>query len=43
MSVKVTTSNGTRNYIGYIIDQGHIQLLEVDSAITAAGDATRQF
>jgi len=35
--------NGTRNYIGYIVDQKHIQLLEIDSTITASGDAIRQF
>ena len=43
MSVKMTTMNGTRNYIGYIVDQKHIQLLEIDSTITASGDAIRQF
>ncbi len=45
MTVSITTqADGTRNYIGYIVDQTRVLLLDVDAnAITAGGDAIRQF
>ena len=45
MTVAITTpTDGTRNYIGYIVDQTRVLLLDVDAgAITAGGDAVRQF
>ncbi|MGA7458960.1 MAG: hypothetical protein WBW69_01945 [Candidatus Korobacteraceae bacterium] len=45
MTVAITTpTDGTRNYVGYIVDQTRVVLLDVDSgAITAGGDAVRQF
>jgi hypothetical protein len=42
-TAKITSSDGTRNYIAYIIDQQRVELLETDSSITAVGDAIRQF
>lgn len=38
-----TPTEGTRNYVGYILDQGRVQLLENDSNLVSAGNATRQF
>lgn len=45
MTVAITTQgDGTRNYVGYIVDQTRVLLLDVDvNAITAGGDAVRQF
>lgn len=45
MTVSITTqADGTRNYIGYIVDQTRVLLLDVDAnTITAGGDAIRQF
>ncbi|MGC2108338.1 MAG: hypothetical protein WA655_02405 [Candidatus Korobacteraceae bacterium] len=48
MTVTITTGeNGgtgtTRTYIGYIVDQTRVQLLEVDPGLTGSGDAIRQF
>lgn len=48
MTVTITTGeNGgtgtTRTYIGYIVDQTRVQLLEVDPGLTGCGDAIRQF
>ena len=40
---KITTSDGTRNYVAYIVDQGRVQMLEIDSNITASGNAILQF
>lgn len=43
-TAQITTANeGTRNYVGYILDQGRVQLLETDSNLVSAGNATRQF
>jgi len=42
-SVKITTSNGTRNYTAYIVNQGQVQLLEIDGSITAGGNTIVQF
>jgi predicted small lipoprotein YifL len=44
-TVSISTPNdGPRNYIGYIVDQTRVLLLDVDAgAITAGGDAIRQF
>jgi hypothetical protein len=43
-NVKIITSNGTRNYIAYVITPGgRVQMLETDGSITAGGDATPQF
>ena len=38
-----TPTEGTRNYVGYIVDQGQVQLLETDNNLVSAGNATRQF
>ena len=39
-----TQADGTRNYVGYIVDQTRVLLLDVDAnALTAGGDAIRQF
>jgi len=39
-----TPTDGTRNYVGYIVDQTRVLLLDVDTNIlTAGGDAIRQF
>jgi hypothetical protein len=45
MTVAITTqTDGTRNFVGYIVDQTRVVLLDVDSgALTAGGDAIRQF
>lgn len=42
-SAKIATSDGTRIYTVYIVDQQRVELLEIDSSITAIGDAIRQF
>jgi hypothetical protein len=38
-----TPQEGTRNYVGYILDSGRVLLLETDSNLVSAGNATRQF
>jgi hypothetical protein len=38
-----TTTEGTRDYIAYIVSPTQVLLLEVDSNLTAGGDAIRQF
>jgi hypothetical protein len=38
-----TQQEGTRNYVGYIVDQGRVLLLETDSNLVSAGDTIRQF
>ena len=47
MTLSITTpaqgENLTRTYVGYIIDQTRVQLMEVDAALAASGDAIRQF
>jgi len=45
MTVAITTqTDGTRNYVGYIVNQQQVLLLDVDSGVlTAGGDAIRQF
>ena len=44
MTVSITTpTDGTRNYVGYIIDQTRVVLMENDAGLTASGDAIRQF
>jgi len=40
---KMTTSDGTRNYVYNIINQQRVEMLETDTSITALGDAIRQF
>ncbi len=43
-TAQITTPNeGTRNYVGYILDEGRVQLLETDTNLVSAGSATRQF
>lgn len=43
-TASVTTANeGTRNYVGYILDQGRVLLLENDTNLVSSGNATRQF
>jgi hypothetical protein len=38
-----TTVEGTRTYVGYIVDQGRVLLLETDNNLVSSGDAIRQF
>ncbi|HEY1730700.1 MAG TPA: hypothetical protein VGG15_03080 [Terriglobales bacterium] len=38
-----TPTEGSRAYVGYILDQGRVLLLETDSNLVSAGNATRQF
>lgn len=38
-----TQQDGTRNYVGYVIDPTRVLLLETDASLTAGGDAVRQF
>jgi hypothetical protein len=42
-AVTIITTEGTRTYVAYIVDQGRVLLLETDSNLTAGGDALRQF
>jgi hypothetical protein len=42
-SVKLTTSNGTRDYVAYIVNQGRVQMMGTDSNLTAGGDSINQF
>ena len=44
MTAAITTQvEGTRNYVGYILDSGRVLLLETDNNLVSAGNATRQF
>ena len=44
MTVSITSpTDGTRNYVGYIVDQTRVVLMENDAGLTASGDAIRQF
>jgi hypothetical protein len=38
-----TQQEGTRTYVGYIVDQGRVLLLETDNNLVSSGDAIRQF
>ncbi len=38
-----TPIEGTRSYVGYIVNQGQVLLLETDTNVVAGGDAIRQF
>ncbi len=38
-----TQVEGTRNYVGYIVDSGRVLLLETDNNLVSGGDAIRQF
>ena len=38
-----TQQEGTRNYVGYIVDSGRVLLLENDNNLVSSGDAIRQF
>jgi hypothetical protein len=38
-----TPTEGTRSYVGYIVDQGRVLLLETDTNLVSGGDAIRQF
>ncbi|HLI64226.1 MAG TPA: hypothetical protein VKV05_12570 [Terriglobales bacterium] len=43
-TLSITTSaDGTRNYVGYIVDATRVLLLETDTTLTSGGDAVRQF
>ncbi len=43
-TLTITTQvEGTRSYVAYIVSPGQVQLLEVDTNLTGAGDAIRQF
>lgn len=42
-TVSITTSEGTRNYIAYVVSPTQVLLLETDSNLTAGGNAIRQF
>jgi hypothetical protein len=39
----ITTSEGTRTYVAYIVDQTRVLLLETDTGLVSSGDAIRQF
>ena len=41
--VAITTAEGTRNYVAYIVDQSRVLLLETDTNLVSSGDAIRQF
>jgi hypothetical protein len=44
MTLSTTTQGeGTRSYVGYIVDQGRVLLLETDQNLVSSGDAIRQF
>ncbi len=44
MTLSTTTAvEGTRSYVGYIVDQGRVLLLETDNNLVSSGDAIRQF
>ncbi len=36
-------AEGTRTYVGYIVDSGRVLLLEVDNNLVSSGDVNRQF
>jgi hypothetical protein len=38
-----TPVEGTRSYVGYIVNQGQVLLLETDTNLVSGGDAIRQF
>lgn len=38
-----TPDEGTRTYVGYIVNQGQVLLLETDTNLVSGGDAIRQF
>lgn len=38
-----TPTEGTRTYVGYIVDQERVLLLETDTNLVSGGDAIRQF
>ncbi len=43
-TLSITTAfEGTRSYVGYIVDQNRVLLLETDNNLTSSGDAIRQF
>jgi hypothetical protein len=42
-TVTISTTEGTRTYIAYIVDQTRVLLLEVDTNLVSGGDALRQF
>ncbi len=39
----ITTSEGTRDYVIYVVNQNRVEMLESDSSITASGDSILQF
>lgn len=44
MTAAITTqAEGTRNYVGYIVSQGQVLLVETDNNLVSGGDAIRQF
>jgi predicted small lipoprotein YifL len=42
-TVAITTSEGTRSYIAYVVSPTQVLLLETDSNLTSGGNAIRQF
>ena len=42
-AVTISTTEGTRTYVAYIVDQTRVLLLETDTSLVASGDAIRQF
>jgi len=43
-TAQITTQvEGTRSYVGYIVNQGQVLLLETDTNLVSGGDAIRQF
>jgi hypothetical protein len=44
MTAAVTTAvEGTRSYVGYVVDPNRVLLLETDNNLVSSGDAIRQF
>ena len=43
-TAQITTQvEGSRNYVGYIVDDGRVLLMETDNNLISGGDAIRQF
>jgi hypothetical protein len=42
-AVTISTNEGTRTYVAYIVDQTRVLLLETNTSLVSSGDAIRQF
>ncbi len=42
-TIKITTTNGTHNYVGYVVTGGQAAILDTDKSVTALGGAILQF